>query len=50
MAYCRFSSDDFQCDLYVYADVSGGFIEELMALGYRAPESLAKEVRKDRLK
>ena len=25
MSYCRWSSDDFNCDLYVYADVSGGW-------------------------
>jgi len=25
MSYCRWSSDDYRCDLYVYADVSGGF-------------------------
>ena len=25
MSYCRWSTDDFQCDLYVYADVLGGF-------------------------
>lgn len=25
MSYCRWSSDDFQCDLYCYADVSGGY-------------------------
>lgn len=25
MSYCRWSTDDFQCDLYVYADVSGGW-------------------------
>lgn len=25
MSYCRWSSDDFQCDVYVYEDVSGGF-------------------------
>lgn len=25
MSYCRWSTDDFQCDLYVYADVGGGF-------------------------
>lgn len=25
MSYCRFSSDDFQCDLYCYADVFGGY-------------------------
>ena len=25
MSYCRFSSDDFKCDVYVYEDVQGGF-------------------------
>ena len=25
MSYCRWSSDDFQCDLYCYADASGGW-------------------------
>ena len=25
MSYCRFSSDCYQSDVYVYADVSGGF-------------------------
>lgn len=25
MSYCRFSSDDFQCDVYVYEDCMGGF-------------------------
>lgn len=25
MSYCRWSSDDFQCDVYVYEHVSGGF-------------------------
>jgi len=24
MSYCRWSTDDFQCDVYVYSDVSGG--------------------------
>lgn len=24
MSYCRFSDDDFQCDVYVYDDVAGG--------------------------
>jgi len=24
VSYCRWSSDDFQCDLYVYEDVRGG--------------------------
>lgn len=25
MSYCRFSSDDYQCDVYCFADVGGGF-------------------------
>ena len=25
MSYCRWSSDDFKCDLYCYKDVSGGY-------------------------
>lgn len=25
MSYCRWSSDDFQCDVYVYADCRGGW-------------------------
>ncbi len=25
MSYCRFSTDDFQCDVYCYEDVSGGW-------------------------
>lgn len=25
MSYCRWSSDNFGCDVYVYEDVSGGF-------------------------
>lgn len=25
VSYCRWSTNDFQCDLYVYADVSGGW-------------------------
>ena len=25
MSYCRWSSDSFQCDLYVYRDVEGGW-------------------------
>lgn len=26
MSYCRWSSDDFQCDLYVYEHIAGGFM------------------------
>lgn len=25
MSYCRWSSDDFMCDLYCYADIGGGW-------------------------
>jgi hypothetical protein len=25
MSYCRWSSDDFQCDIYLYEDVDGGW-------------------------
>ncbi len=35
MSYCRFSSDDFQCDLYVYADVAGGFTIHTAARRYK---------------
>lgn len=31
MSYCRFSSDDFQCDAYVYADAGGGFTTHVAA-------------------
>lgn len=31
MSYCRWSSDDFQCDVYVYEDVSGGFTTHVKA-------------------
>lgn len=25
MSYCRWSCDDYDCDLYIYADVNGGW-------------------------
>lgn len=31
MSYCRFSSDDFQSDVYAYADVNGGYTVWLAA-------------------
>lgn len=31
MSYCRFSTDDFQCDLYCYADVNGGYTTHVAA-------------------
>lgn len=29
MSYCRWSSDDFQCDVYVWEDVAGGWRTEV---------------------
>lgn len=29
MSYCRWSSDDWQCDVYVWADVDGGYRTEV---------------------
>lgn len=29
MSYCRWSSDDHQCDVYVWADVAGGYRTEV---------------------
>lgn len=31
MSYCRFSSDDFSCDVYVYEDVYGGWTTHVAA-------------------
>lgn len=31
MSYCRFSTDDYQCDVYVYEDVSGGWTTHVAA-------------------
>jgi hypothetical protein len=32
MAYCRFSSDDWQCDVYCYASVSGAWVTHVAAV------------------
>ena len=31
MSYCRWSSDDYQCDVYVYADARGGWTTHVAA-------------------
>lgn len=45
MSYCRFSSNDFQCDVYVYADVTGGFTTHVagnrVVFGRELPEVVA---------
>lgn len=32
MAYCRFSTNDFGCDLYCYEDVMGGYTTHVAAV------------------
>ena len=44
MAYCRWSTDDFQCDVYVYADVNGGYTTHLAKTRYVFQEPLPEEV------
>jgi len=34
MSYCRWSSDDFQCDLYCYEAVGGGYITHVASMRY----------------
>jgi hypothetical protein len=34
MSYCRWSSDNFLCDLYCYADVSGGWTTNVATRRY----------------
>lgn len=29
MSYCRFSSDNWSCDLYVYQSIHGGFVTQV---------------------
>jgi len=39
MSYCRWSTDDFQCDLYCYEDCAGGFTIHVAMIryGYKEP-------------
>lgn len=34
MSYCRFSTNDFQCDVYCYQDCDGGFTIHVASLRY----------------
>jgi hypothetical protein len=34
MSYCRWSNDDFRCDLYCYEDVAGGWTTHVAARRY----------------
>lgn len=44
MSYCRFSSDDYACDVYVYADVMGGYTTHVAKMRYRFLEPLPPRV------
>jgi len=35
MSYCRWSSDNFNCDLYCYEDVSGGYTTHVANYRFR---------------
>jgi len=43
MAYCRWSSNDYQCDLYCY-ESDGGFVVHVAENRYVLPESLPEPV------
>ena len=44
MAYCRWSSNDFQCDIYVYADCTGGYTTHIAANRRIFKEPLPAEI------
>lgn len=44
MSYCRWSSEDFQCDVYVYEHCDGGWTTHVAGLRYVFAEPLPEEV------
>jgi hypothetical protein len=44
VSYCRWSSDDYQCDVYVYEDVCGGFTTHVAGGRYVFKEPLPPPV------
>jgi hypothetical protein len=44
VSYCRWSSDDSQCDVYVYEDCAGGFTTHVAGCKHVFKESLPPEV------
>ena len=44
MSYCRFSSDDFQCDVYVYEDCAGGWTTHVAGRRHVFKEPLPADV------
>lgn len=49
MSYCRFSSDDFQCDVYVYADCMGGYTTHVAGRRHVFKKPLPPEVSTDNI-
>lgn len=44
MSYCRFSSNDYQSDVYVYEDVNGGFTTHVASKRYVFKEPLPDRI------
>lgn len=47
MSYCRWSTDDYQCDVYVYGDTRGGWTTHVASARYAYKEPLPAEVEFD---
>ncbi len=47
MSYCRFSTDDFQCDLYIYECVTGQWMIHVAGRKVVYKESLPESVKLD---
>ena len=46
MSYCRWSSNNWDCDLYCYADVYGGYTTHVASLRHKGPIPELPDVRK----
>lgn len=44
MSYCRFSTDDFQCDLYCYESVNGNYETQVASNRFRFKIPLPEKV------
>lgn len=47
MSYCRWSTDDYQCDVYVYGDARGGWTTHVASARYVYKEPLPPMVEFD---
>ena len=47
MSYCRWSTDDYQCDVYVYEDAGGGWTTHVASARYVYKEPLPPVVECD---